>query len=206
MATKVRGSFNEFERASVEGITDTVVEVDALERYRTEEVLRGVTFRVERGEMFGLLGTTAQARSRLSRSSEAYGEPRAAGGVCSGSTRSLTATRCGGASAASCRTPPCPTGSVGEALRLMASLRPAPWPFDALAAEWRLEGLWKRPVGALSGGERQRLFVSLALIGRPEPVFLDGLTQHLDPVSRRHAWGGRPPNPRRGRDRIACHP
>jgi ABC-2 type transport system ATP-binding protein len=77
---------------------------------------------------------------------------------------------------------------VGEALRLVASLHPAPRPLDELASEWRLDGLWKRPFGALSGGERQRLFVALALVGRPQLVFLDELTQNLDPVSRRHTW------------------
>jgi ABC-2 type transport system ATP-binding protein len=77
---------------------------------------------------------------------------------------------------------------VGEALRLFASLHPDPRPTAELVDEWDLGPLLRRPFGALSGGERQRLFVALALVGRPQLVFLDELTQNLDPVARRHTW------------------
>ena len=43
-------------------------------------------------------------------------------------------------------------------------------------------------VRSLSGGERQRLFIVLALIGKPELVFLDELTTGLDAKARRGVW------------------
>jgi ABC-2 type transport system ATP-binding protein len=46
----------------------------------------------------------------------------------------------------------------------------------------------KRTVSELSGGERQRLSVLLALIPKPEIVFLDELTTGLDSKARRDVW------------------
>jgi ABC-2 type transport system ATP-binding protein len=81
---------------------------------------------------------------------------------------------------------------VWEALDLYASFydRPVAWP--ELLDRWGLAERRGAAVGTLSGGQRQRLLIALALVGRPEVVFLDELTTGLDPQARRDpgSWFG----------------
>lgn len=57
-----------------------------------------------------------------------------------------------------------------------------------LLRKFGIEHIEKRLVKDLSGGERQRLFVILALLMKPEIVFLDELTTGLDTKARRDVW------------------
>lgn len=77
---------------------------------------------------------------------------------------------------------------VWEALSLFASLHGSTTDWRHLMDEWGLSAKANTAFANLSGGQRQRLFVALALVNQPEVVFLDELTQGLDPVARRDAW------------------
>ena len=78
--------------------------------------------------------------------------------------------------------------TVEEACIEYASLYAAPADFRQLLESFGLNELRKSFVSKLSGGERQQLSVVLALIGNPELVFLDELTTGLDVVAQREVW------------------
>lgn len=77
---------------------------------------------------------------------------------------------------------------AGEMLRHMASLYATPLPADALVERLGMASFAKTPYRRLSGGQKQRLSLAMAIIGRPELVFLDEPTAGLDPQSRRATW------------------
>ena len=81
-----------------------------------------------------------------------------------------------------------PSITVEEACIEYASLYRDPADYPRLLRQFGLDGLRRSFVSKLSGGERQKLSVVLALIGRPELVFLDELTTGLDVVARREVW------------------
>ena len=170
--------------------TRTVVEVHGLEkRYGSSTAVRGISFSVREGELFGLLGSNGAGKTTTVEILQGL-RPADRGSVSVlGLDPQVAGDRLRRLVGAQLQDAALPDRMrVGEALGLFASLHPSPRPLDELAEEWQLTYLWRRPFGALSGGERQRLFVALALVGRPELVFLDELTQNLDPLSRRHTW------------------
>ena len=81
-----------------------------------------------------------------------------------------------------------PNITVEEACIEYASLYVRPADHLRLLEQFGLDGLRRSFVSKFSGGERQKLSVVLALIGRPELVFLDELTTGLDVVARREVW------------------
>jgi ABC-2 type transport system ATP-binding protein len=75
-----------------------------------------------------------------------------------------------------------------EMLRHMARLHARPLDVDTLIERLGLGGCGRTTYRRLSGGQQQRLALALAVVGRPELVFLDEPTAGLDPQARRSTW------------------
>jgi ABC-2 type transport system ATP-binding protein len=77
---------------------------------------------------------------------------------------------------------------VWEALDLYASFYRNSAGWEKLLEQWGLAQKRDTRFENLSGGQKQRLFIALALVNKPELVFLDEITTGLDPQARRLTW------------------
>jgi ABC-2 type transport system ATP-binding protein len=167
-----------------------VIEVTGLtKRYGGQAVVDGISFQVEKGEIFGILGPNGAGKTTAIECLEGLrkrdgGEVRILGldpktdghrlhqriGVQLQETQLQDKLK------------------VREALELYASFYPDPADWRELLDRWGLAGQSRASFGKLSGGQKQRLFIALALVGNPDVVFLDELTAGLDPGARRATW------------------
>ncbi len=157
--------------------------------YGDVDVLGDVSFTVDEGEIFGLLGSNGAGKTTAVETIQGL-RRRDAGSISllglDPATEHHQLRPLVGAQLQSSALPD--RIKVGEALRLFAALAGNVVDWHELRDRWDLGHLERRPFGVLSGGQRQRLFLALALVNRPRLVFLDELTQGLDAAARRQTW------------------
>jgi len=167
-----------------------VVEVEHLRKtYGSVLAVDDISLEVEQGEIFGLLGPNGAGKTTTVECVEGLRRPdrgriRVLGLDPERDTRELR-PRIG------CQLQQAALPDrirVWEALDLFASFAPGRVDWSASLDQWGLQSRRRAAFSSLSGGEQQRLFVALALVNRPQVVFLDELTQGLDPAARRVAW------------------
>jgi ABC-2 type transport system ATP-binding protein len=167
-----------------------VIEVTGLtKRYGGQAVVDGISFHVEKGEIFGILGPNGAGKTTAIECLEGLrkrdeGEVRILG-LDTKSDGHRLHQRIG---VQLQETQLQDKLKVREALELYASFYPDPADWRELLDRWGLAGKSGTSFGKLSGGQKQRLFIALALVGNPELVFLDELTAGLDPGARRATW------------------
>ena len=169
---------------------DNTIRVHGLTKaYGRHAVLEDVSFEVEHGEIFGIIGANGTGKTTTVEILQGL-RTRDAGTVAVlGHDPAAHRRHLRGLVGSQLQSSALPERiTVGEAVRLFAHLAGDVVDWRVLSQEWGLDGLLPKAFGSLSGGQRQRLFIALALVNRPRVVFLDELTQGLDPVARRDTW------------------
>ena len=172
---------------------NVAIEVSGVsKRYGNLTALNNVSFTVERGEMFGLIGPDGSGKSSLYKILATLTSPDAG-----------SATVCGLDTVKDYVKLRKVIGymperfslyqdlSVSENLHFFASLFGVSIKdnYDIIAPVFaQLERFPNRRAGALSGGMKQKLALSCALIHRPEILLLDEPTTGVDAVSRSEFW------------------
>jgi ABC-2 type transport system ATP-binding protein len=166
------------------------IEVEHLvKRYGDHVAVRDVSFTVAPGEVFGILGPNGAGKTSTVECLQGLRRPDGGRVRVLGLDPQADATALRRRIGSQLQDSALPDRMrVWEALDLFASLAPGGRDPGDLLEEWGLVDRCDTAFADLSGGQRQRLFVALALVGRPEVVFLDELTQGLDPAARRVAW------------------
>ncbi len=75
-----------------------------------------------------------------------------------------------------------------EMLHHIAALHAHPLPVQMLVDRLGLDDCGRTPYRRLSGGQQQRLSLAMAVVGRPELLFVDEPTAGMDPQARRNTW------------------
>ena len=167
-----------------------IIEVaNLVKTYDDVNVVDGVSFWVEEGEIFGIVGPNGAGKTTTVESVEGLRRPDG------GSIQVLgldpirdryEITQRVGAQLQESRLQD--KIKVGEALELYASFYRDPADWHELLDRLGLQDKVDSKYANLSGGQKQRLAVALALVGSPEIAILDELTTGLDPQARRSTW------------------
>jgi ABC-2 type transport system ATP-binding protein len=158
-------------------------------RYGDKTAVDGLSLSVERGSITAVLGPNGAGKTTTLETCEGYRKPQ------KGSVRVL------GLDPVRQRRELLPRIGVMlqgggawsgvhamEMLDHIARLHAHPLDTGMLAERLGLGDCGRTPYRRLSGGQQQRLGLAMALVGRPEIVFVDEPTAGMDPQARRTTW------------------
>lgn len=163
--------------------------VDLGKSYNGRWVVDGLNVEVRRGEVFALLGPNGAGKTTTIEILEGYRTPdRGRVEVLDLDPRRDHAQLMRRAGLMLQQGGIYPAIRVREVLTLFSHFYTDPIDPEELLKDMGLNEVATSRYRLLSGGQQQRLSLALALIGRPELVFLDEPTAGMDPQARRATW------------------
>jgi ABC-2 type transport system ATP-binding protein len=149
----------------------------------------GISFQVQRGEIFGMVGPNGAGKTTTMECVEGLRRPDAGRVQVLGLDPQKDGYELRQRVGVQLQEASLPDRlKVWEALDLFASFYDRAVDWRPLLEQFGLADKLRSNFANLSGGQKQRLFIALALINDPELIFLDELTTGLDPQARRVMW------------------
>ncbi len=169
--------------------TPAIRATDVTKRYGNLTAVDGVSLEVRPGEIFGIIGPNGAGKTTFMECLEGLRRPTSGTIDVLGEDPSHPTKRWRERIGVQLQTAALPPKiTVNEAMALFASLYSDPADTGQLLNELGIAAKGRSYVDKLSGGQRQRVFIALALVGKPDVVFLDELTTALDPQARLAMW------------------
>jgi len=171
-------------------MANPVLQVENLvKRYGDVEAVRGVSFNVEEGEVFGLLGPNGAGKTTTVEILEGLRDPDGGSVSVCGLDPQRESEALKHEIGAALQSTSLPDKlRVMEALRLFASFYKRGRKPEELLKRFGLEEKRNTFYNQLSGGQKQRLALAMALVNDPKVIFLDEPTAGLDPQVRREIY------------------
>ncbi|HEY2117763.1 MAG TPA: ABC transporter ATP-binding protein [Candidatus Acidoferrum sp.] len=167
-----------------------VLQVENLvKRYGDVEAVRGLSFSVEEGEVFGLLGPNGAGKTSTIEVMEGLRVPDGGRVSVCGFDPQKNPTELKREIGAALQSTSLPDKiRVSEAIQLFASFYKRSRKVDELIRRFGLEEKRNAFYNQLSGGQKQRLALAIALVNDPKVLFFDEPTAGLDPQVRREIY------------------
>ncbi|MET9799977.1 ABC transporter ATP-binding protein [Streptomyces sp. NPDC006368] len=169
---------------------ESVVQVQGLvKRYGTKTAVDGLDLDVRAGTVTAVLGPNGAGKTTTVETCEGYRRADAGSVRVLGLDPVADAARLRPRIGVMLQSGGVYSGArADEMLRHMARLHAHPLDVDALIERLGLGSCGRTTYRRLSGGQQQRLALAMAVVGRPELLFLDEPTAGLDPQARRSTW------------------
>jgi ABC-2 type transport system ATP-binding protein len=171
-------------------MNNSILQVENLvKRYGDVEAVRGVSFNVEEGEVFGLLGPNGAGKTSTIEIMEGLRTPDSGRVSVCGLDPQKNAQELKHEIGAALQSTSLPDKlRVMEALRLFASFYRRQRNPEELLKRFGLQEKRNTFYIQLSGGQKQRLALAMALVNDPKVLFFDEPTAGLDPQVRREIY------------------
>jgi ABC-2 type transport system ATP-binding protein len=171
-------------------MADIILKVTNLKKkYGQKSVVKGISFEVNKGEVFGILGPNGAGKTTTLEMIESMRPIDGGTAILDGINVAESPQKVKDIIGVQLQSSAFFDNlNLSELLKMFAGMYGQRAHPRKLLQEVQLSNKSKSQVKELSGGQRQRFSIAAALVNKPKVLFLDEPTTGLDPQARRNLW------------------